>query len=256
MSWRNEFGTDWAVPQVIDAHPELTDTSWHNDVSPSFQPRAMADYEQDEVQFRLWVQHPDPLQREYSTDGGRYLVFSQTDDGGDEGLAYEGDDAEAAIAAVLQLYATWRAAHPVEQTQAREAARMAAQAAQEAAQDAQQRQHAAQHPDGCGACTVCLARVSYGLTVDTLIVLTDAHPWSGQGQRGTEKVTKRVRIANVRQTGFDYVTVQVLDVANPLPGGPYDGDDWRTREWSGYKGGMSWAYALAQVDSGAIKIGA
>jgi len=74
-SWRSEFGSDWAVPQEIDAlvsSGQLEDSSWHNDTSPSFRRTTP---EQDGSIKMLWVDHPDPDQREmYGTRFGVMLL--------------------------------------------------------------------------------------------------------------------------------------------------------------------------------------
>lgn len=57
--WREEFGSDYEVPaEVLERFEQgkLLDTSWHNDVSPSFQP-----VEKDHI--RIWIDHPDPKKR-------------------------------------------------------------------------------------------------------------------------------------------------------------------------------------------------
>jgi len=130
-------------------------------------------------------------------------------------------------------------------------ARLARLAAEDAAGDEQQRQHTARYPAGCGRCGACAAASRYGLTVGSLIVLTSAHPWSGQGQRGMERVTMRCRIAHVRSDRFDYVAVELLDVVDPLPGGPYDRE---ARDVTGNKGGMTWTHAFEQLNNDTLRI--
>lgn len=60
MSWRQEFDESYDVPEVITNDPLVFDNSWHNDVCPSYQ-MAFGDNTYD---VRLWVNHPDPKQRE------------------------------------------------------------------------------------------------------------------------------------------------------------------------------------------------
>lgn len=239
--WRIEKGDDYAVPDVIDQHPKLEDVSWHNDACPSFRPKGIEDHE--ECNIRLWVQHPDPTRRE--TDGGRYLVGGANDDAPD---VYSGDDVAAAIAAVLREYRTWRKANPTTKTRAAEARRIAQRAAEDAAEDAAQMAHAAAYPDGCPErCGPCIARVAFGLVVGTEFITTTKRPWSGPERRGWEAVTMRCRITHARRNTFDYVALQVLDVTDPLPGGAYDGDAWRTRPLTGHQGGMTWSYAATLI---------
>src|SRR5262249_48614268 len=133
---RKEFKDSYAVPDVIATHPDLIDVSWHNDAAPSFAPRGLEDHEND-VLIRLMVNHPDPQQRDPDVaDSARFVAFSDDD-------VWEGDDPTAAIAALLQFYATWRAAHPLKKTRAAERRRLAKRDAERAAQDAQHREHAA-----------------------------------------------------------------------------------------------------------------
>jgi phage FluMu gp28-like protein len=71
--WRYEFGSEFAVPAEIENLFDtgiLTDSSWHNDVCPSF---SLAVCEQ----VVLWVDHPDPAQREMQ--GTRYLIVGNDD---------------------------------------------------------------------------------------------------------------------------------------------------------------------------------
>jgi len=60
------------------------DASWHNDLCPSFE---TADHRQ-----RLWVDHPDPVQRESGC--ARYMICSQDDDGCSRELLFSTDSAD------------------------------------------------------------------------------------------------------------------------------------------------------------------
>ena len=94
MSWVYEFGAEYAVPQcILDAHAEgkLVDASWHNDVSPSFARTECCS-------TRLWVEHPDPAQREYGEEWKRFNVST----GYGESL-WEGEDAAEGIAVLMGL---------------------------------------------------------------------------------------------------------------------------------------------------------
>lgn len=71
--WEDEFGASYAVPRWFEEHADLTDSSWHNDVSPSFETgMAEKSYPQN-ARVRIWVEHPDPSQRE-SLSGSRYWL--------------------------------------------------------------------------------------------------------------------------------------------------------------------------------------
>lgn len=96
--WREEFGDDWAVPAVISNDPALDETSWHNDVCPSFVMLSpfvtFADRDDD---IRLWVDHPDPAMREFS-EAPRFRVCNNDGD-----VLFESeDDPTAAVAALKQ----------------------------------------------------------------------------------------------------------------------------------------------------------
>lgn len=74
--WQVEHGTEYAIPAEIDAlvdANELHDQSWHNDISPSFGAHS------DELDLRIWVEHPDPAKRE--SGGSRFSVLMYDDDG-------------------------------------------------------------------------------------------------------------------------------------------------------------------------------
>lgn len=86
--WRKEFGDGYAVPDEVGA-AGLVDISWHNDAAPSF---VTLEYP-DTRPARLWVDHPDPAQREVETAAGRFAV---TVDDTDE-VHYEGNDVAEAI---------------------------------------------------------------------------------------------------------------------------------------------------------------
>lgn len=247
--WRKEFDESYAVPDVIDQHPELVDVSWHNDASPSFAPRGLQNYE--DICIRLFVQHPDPAMREFTGgESGRFIAYADAD-----GIEqWDGDDADEAITALLRIYATWRAANPVEVTTAKEAQRKARQAAEDAANNERARQHADAYPSGCPqGCAQCVGRVTYGLTVGSEFIITNSNPWRGPERRGTEAVTMRARVSCVREGGFEYVGVRILDVTDPLPGGANDGDKWRTRGVSGHAGGMTWSYAFTLCNTLALR---
>ena len=58
-TWLNQFGADYAVPAEVTGM--LADVSWGNDMCPSFCWREDTQTEPGAV---LWVDHPEPAQRE------------------------------------------------------------------------------------------------------------------------------------------------------------------------------------------------
>src|SRR5262245_56752308 len=92
-TYKNQFDADYAVPtaimRLVDTG-QLTDMSWHDDVCPSFCP---ADVKDDSI--RLWVDHPDPQQRELG--GKRYKIALYNEMGQSHGYALETDSLLALI---------------------------------------------------------------------------------------------------------------------------------------------------------------
>lgn len=77
---RSEFPT-YPVPAIIEEAVKaglIEDTSWHNDVSPSFEAYGKNRREAR----RLWLDHPDPKQREFS-EGKRCVVVPLKHEGMD-----------------------------------------------------------------------------------------------------------------------------------------------------------------------------
>jgi hypothetical protein len=74
MSWRSEFGDEYEVPENISA--SLYDASWHNDSAPRFwrkeDPASDPKSSAEMPLYDLWVEHPDPAQRELG--GKRFTV--------------------------------------------------------------------------------------------------------------------------------------------------------------------------------------
>lgn len=91
MSWLDEFGPAYAVPREVLETPDVFDCSWHNDVCPSFCLPG-CDGVEPNPDVRLWVDHPDPEQREFGDH--RYVV--STSETNEE--HYHGDDLVAALA--------------------------------------------------------------------------------------------------------------------------------------------------------------
>jgi hypothetical protein len=76
--WDEEFGKEWAVsPRIMDLvrRGVLEESSWHNDVSPSFVARL-----RDGRLLRFWIEHPNESRRE-SGSPYRYLLVVQKDFG-------------------------------------------------------------------------------------------------------------------------------------------------------------------------------
>ena len=102
MSWRDEFGPSYEIPVILDFLAQkgfLIDTSWHNDMMPSFSvigyrrlgagekpppisrgrrkawdPRVPLTDVDPTVEVRLWVDHPIMSQRE-NVDTPRFGVM-------------------------------------------------------------------------------------------------------------------------------------------------------------------------------------
>jgi hypothetical protein len=97
-SWIAEFGEAYAVPVAI-LQAGLNDSSWHNDVAPSFMLPADADGDNAIDAPRLWVNHPDPDQREMGAETPRFFVTSEETEN-PYGTDYAGEDIDAAIRAL------------------------------------------------------------------------------------------------------------------------------------------------------------
>lgn len=86
--WAAEF-PGYDVPDAVEDEPGVEDVSWHNDICPSFTFAAVA--ELGLVDLRLWVEHPDPEQREAGPNAPRYAVMLDSEE------TYSGDDVDAAL---------------------------------------------------------------------------------------------------------------------------------------------------------------
>ena len=72
MSWEIEFEPSFKVPEEILRLVDLgvlEDSSWHNDVAPSFTAALPGG---EDMHIRLWVDHPNRKEREGS--GDRYWL--------------------------------------------------------------------------------------------------------------------------------------------------------------------------------------
>ena len=102
-TWLNEFGVDFAIPAEILSAVEsgkLEDESWHNDVCPSFSRYLPAG---DGSHMQLFVDHPDPSERELGKESSRFFVLQYPANASDDEPIeiYSGDDVVAALAAIL-----------------------------------------------------------------------------------------------------------------------------------------------------------
>lgn len=92
MSWREEFDESFDVPELIEKLEGVEDMSWHNDVCPSFGVRG-----DEEWDLRIWVQHPDPEQRE-TYEAERYMV---------QAMGWSGGAADLLSAAGLSVHSEY-----------------------------------------------------------------------------------------------------------------------------------------------------
>jgi hypothetical protein len=82
MTWVDEFGVDYAVPDEIVNTEGIEDWSWHNDACPAFGQTV------GQHRLTLWVEHVDPGQRAYPMEPAYNHRFMVTYD-------YEGHLADA-----------------------------------------------------------------------------------------------------------------------------------------------------------------
>lgn len=104
MGWRREFDEDYDVPEAFTK--ALYDASWHNDLAPRFwrrdDPASDRESNVETPQVELWVDHPDPQQREVSNDGGRFTVVKRTSESETETII-ETDEVDEALQAILSF---------------------------------------------------------------------------------------------------------------------------------------------------------
>ena len=65
-SWKKEF-PDYPVNTMPEIPAGFIDTSWHNDMCPSF--------EWEHAHLSLWVDFPDPETRDLGPDVARYVLI-------------------------------------------------------------------------------------------------------------------------------------------------------------------------------------
>lgn len=107
--WKEEFGEDYEVPAEI--HERYKDLSWHNESSPNFTIVHAGDPEDGMPQVSLFVEHPDPSQREIShmTDEPfkRYSVMEYSEFP-DVVSALDTEDFQEALARCDELIAKYK----------------------------------------------------------------------------------------------------------------------------------------------------
>lgn len=67
-SWMTEFNPSYQLPAMPQG---MVDTSWHNDVCPSYARLR----EDGSDALRIWIEHPDKTQREYD-EQKRFMVVT------------------------------------------------------------------------------------------------------------------------------------------------------------------------------------
>jgi hypothetical protein len=110
-TWIDEFGEEYDIPNEILHIEGIEDHSWHNDTCPSF-----GLYDSLGTFLRIWVEHPDPDQREFAS-GSRFGVMFSDDDDHDRcngEMLYDGDDVDDAVRVFMteglaEYHATTRA---------------------------------------------------------------------------------------------------------------------------------------------------
>ena len=80
MSYETEFGADWLKSHLAETllAKGFEDTSWHNDICPSFTRFANGDDASGDF-VRIWVDHYDPAKREADEGEGRFEVHVYRD---------------------------------------------------------------------------------------------------------------------------------------------------------------------------------
>ena len=90
--WQREFGKEYAIPSEVLAlvrSKHAVDMSYHNDVCPSV---GVCDEETGDDALRIFVEHPDPSQREAGNEAARfYVIAAQVE------CLYSGDDVAMAV---------------------------------------------------------------------------------------------------------------------------------------------------------------
>lgn len=97
--WLTEFGKGYACPDLPSG---FEDVSWHNDSAPAYAILGEVGGEVDAEVVRLWMEHPDPKEREFSTEdyvAPRFMVSEGDVYGSPQDVIgrYEGDDFAEAL---------------------------------------------------------------------------------------------------------------------------------------------------------------
>ena len=101
-TWMNQFGEKYNPGKAIGTLVEsgiVTDSSWHNDVCPSFTRWAVPDHDENTARLVLWAEHPDAQQREMA--GPRFTVTLYATADSDPDTLVAADSVEVAIAVML-----------------------------------------------------------------------------------------------------------------------------------------------------------
>ncbi len=72
-SWTSEFGIEYAVPGEVLDLPGAVDTSWHNDVAPSFS--RWTGEPGESARITIWSDHPALDRREFDAHPRFNVVF-------------------------------------------------------------------------------------------------------------------------------------------------------------------------------------
>lgn len=99
-----EFGPDYEVPTQLETDA-FEDWSYHNDTSPSFvlsdrEEGPGIDSDDEYYTFRIWVNHPDPVQRE-DPQWARFIVGNGVGE-----LGFQTNSLSEAIAELRRLNST------------------------------------------------------------------------------------------------------------------------------------------------------
>jgi len=102
MSWESEHGEDYEVPPEIDNHPDLLDASYKNDSCPAFDVSGTGD-----MQYTIWIDHPDPGAREGGYSRFGVTVFNEHTMGEPETIL-ETDDLGQLLAFLKKNIPKWQ----------------------------------------------------------------------------------------------------------------------------------------------------
>ena len=99
--WVCEWGEEYAVPELISRAEGIEDMSWHNDANPSFGRHVPAEGDEYAHELRIWVEHPDPAERNEGAARYEVAYYCNTTDPvpefGECASLHEGEDALEAL---------------------------------------------------------------------------------------------------------------------------------------------------------------